>query len=81
MASFAQPSGLTYSAELKSVFVADSESSTIRKLSLNDGYVRHLAGGTRSPDVSLFLKFFYFCFILVNIIIYGKLLYIYFPRW
>lgn len=51
MAAFAQPSGLTYSKELKAVFVADSESSAIRKLSLKDGSVGHVAGASKAPDV------------------------------
>lgn len=52
MASFAQPSGLTYSRRLKAVFIADCESSSIRKLSLEDGCVSHVVGADKNPDVS-----------------------------
>ncbi|KAL0270394.1 UNVERIFIED_CONTAM: hypothetical protein PYX00_007820 [Menopon gallinae] len=50
MASFAQPSGLIYNRRYKAVFVADSESSSIRKLSLEDGSVSHMAGGDKNPN-------------------------------
>ncbi|XP_043911873.1 NHL repeat-containing protein 2 [Protopterus annectens] len=50
-AGFAQPSGITLAEEepWKCLFVADSESSTVRTLSLKDGAVRHLIGGERDP--------------------------------
>ncbi|PNF20594.1 NHL repeat-containing protein 2 [Cryptotermes secundus] len=48
-AGFAQPSGLSVANELQAVFVADSESSTIRKISLTDGKVSAVVGGDRSP--------------------------------
>ncbi|XP_049785489.1 NHL repeat-containing protein 2 [Schistocerca cancellata] len=48
-AAFAQPSGVTLSPELQAVFVADSESSSIRRVSLVDGKVSAVAGGSRSP--------------------------------
>lgn len=48
-AAFAQPSGVTYSPELQAVFVADSESSSVRRVSLVDGKVTAVAGGSRSP--------------------------------
>ncbi|KAK7110465.1 hypothetical protein V1264_014334 [Littorina saxatilis] len=50
-ASFAQPSGLAVSPreELDSLFIADSESSTVRALSLKDGSVKGLVGGDRDP--------------------------------
>lgn len=51
-AGFAQPSGLSVANELQAVFVADSESSTIRKISLTDGKVSAVVGGDRSPFVS-----------------------------
>ncbi|KAM4032031.1 NHL repeat-containing protein 2 isoform 2-T2 [Anomaloglossus baeobatrachus] len=50
-ASFAQPSGLSVcSADPWScLFVADSESSSIRSVSLKDGAVKHMVGGERDP--------------------------------
>lgn len=51
-AAFAQPSGLAISSKLKELYIADSESSTIRKLSLGDGKVLPCVGGDRNPLVS-----------------------------
>lgn len=53
-ASFAQPSGLAVSPSeaLHTMFVADSESSTVRAVSLKDGSVKGLVGGDRDPRVS-----------------------------
>lgn len=51
-AGFAQPSGLALSEKYKELYVADSESSSIRKLSLADGKVSAVAGGDRNPMVS-----------------------------
>ncbi|XP_061089141.1 NHL repeat-containing protein 2 [Conger conger] len=50
-AGLAQPSGLTVApAEPGScLYVADSESSTVRSVSLKDGAVKHLVGGERDP--------------------------------
>ncbi|MFT7817227.1 NHL repeat-containing protein 2-like [Arapaima gigas] len=50
-AGFAQPSGLAVAADLPwaCIFVADSESSTIRTLSTKDGAVKNLVGGERDP--------------------------------
>ncbi|XP_055976623.1 NHL repeat-containing protein 2 [Sorex fumeus] len=50
-AGFAQPSGLSLASEdpWSCLFVADSESSTVRTVSLKDGAVRHLVGGERDP--------------------------------
>uniref|UniRef100_A0A8C2PJU9 NHL repeat-containing protein 2 n=1 Tax=Capra hircus TaxID=9925 RepID=A0A8C2PJU9_CAPHI len=50
-AGFAQPSGLSLAAEdpWSCLFVADSESSTVRAVSLKDGAVRPLVGGERDP--------------------------------
>lgn len=50
-ASFAQPSGLTLgnTQEGSFLFVADSESSTIRSVALKDGAVKHVVGGERDP--------------------------------
>ncbi|XP_066549239.1 NHL repeat-containing protein 2 isoform X2 [Amia ocellicauda] len=50
-AGFAQPSGLAPAPEepWNCVFIADSESSTVRSVSLKDGAVKHLVGGERDP--------------------------------
>lgn len=48
-AAFAQPSGLALDKKTKTLFVADSESSCIRKVSLDDGKVFAVAGGDRNP--------------------------------
>ncbi|XP_063838903.1 NHL repeat-containing protein 2 [Ostrinia nubilalis] len=49
-ASFAQPSGLALKTGLNpEVFVADSESSSIRRISLSTGQVSTLCGGDRNP--------------------------------
>lgn len=52
-AAFAQPSGLAIAAD--EMFIADSESSCIRKLSLVDGKVIAVAGGDRNPRVNSLL--------------------------
>lgn len=49
--AFAQPSGLALAAKSKELFIADSESSTVRKLLLADGKVMAVAGGDRNPLV------------------------------
>lgn len=53
-AAFAQPSDLTLGniQEGSFLFVADSESSTIRSVALKDGAVKHVVGGERDPMVS-----------------------------
>uniref|UniRef100_A0A182W2H1 Thioredoxin-like fold domain-containing protein n=1 Tax=Anopheles minimus TaxID=112268 RepID=A0A182W2H1_9DIPT len=51
-AAFAQPSGLAINRVAKEVYLADSESSAIRKISLADGKVMAVAGGDRNPLVS-----------------------------
>ncbi|XP_050081443.1 NHL repeat-containing protein 2 [Anopheles maculipalpis] len=48
-AAFAQPSGLAINRVAKEVYLADSESSAIRKISLTDGKVMAVAGGDRNP--------------------------------
>ncbi|KAL0984545.1 hypothetical protein UPYG_G00143050 [Umbra pygmaea] len=50
-ASFAQPSGLALALEepWECLYVADSESSTVRSVSLKDGAVKLLVGGERDP--------------------------------
>lgn len=48
-AAFAQPSGLCLAGDV--LFVADSESSSIRQMSLKDGAVKAVVGGDRDPSV------------------------------
>ncbi|XP_058461934.1 NHL repeat-containing protein 2 isoform X2 [Malaya genurostris] len=48
-AAFAQPSGLAINKDAKELYLADSESSSIRKVSLSDGKVVAVAGGDRNP--------------------------------
>lgn len=54
-ASFAQPSGLALAPQepWSCLYVADSESSTIRTLALKDGGVKLLVGGERDPLVGV----------------------------
>lgn len=54
-AGFAQPSGLALAPEEPwgCLYVADSESSTIRSLALKDGAVKLLVGGERDPLVGM----------------------------
>ncbi|KAJ8682744.1 hypothetical protein QAD02_018536 [Eretmocerus hayati] len=49
-ASLAQPSGLAVAQELKSVFFADSESSTVRRVCLDDGKVFPTCGADNNPS-------------------------------
>lgn len=49
--AFAQPSGLALAPKSKELFIADSESSSVRKLHLPDGKVLAVAGGDRNPLV------------------------------
>ena len=49
-AAFAQPSGLAMAKDY--LFIADSESSSIRKASMVDGKVLAVVGGDRNPQVS-----------------------------
>lgn len=53
--AFAQPSGLALAPKSKELFIADSESSAIRKLLLADGKVMAVAGGDRNPLVCYLL--------------------------
>ena len=52
-ASFAQPSGLALLRESGALIVADSESSSVRKMALSDGKVTAIVGGNSNPMVSL----------------------------
>lgn len=57
-AGFAQPSGLSYSESEHALYIADSESSTIRKMLLKNGAVQGLVGGDIDPTVPLM-----FCYV------------------
>lgn len=48
-ASFAQPSGLCLLRANKEIYIADSESSSIRRMSLVDGKVSATVGGANNP--------------------------------
>nr|XP_039258687.1 NHL repeat-containing protein 2-like [Styela clava] len=48
-AGFAQPSGLSLNEECHTLYVADSESSTIRRINLTNGAVQGLVGGDIDP--------------------------------
>ena len=50
-AGFAQPSGLALSPSLGCLFVADSESSSVRMISLKNGAVKSFIGGDINPKV------------------------------
>lgn len=50
-AGFAQPSGLTLCKKTSELYIADSESSSIRKVSLIDGKVSAVVGGKEDPKV------------------------------
>lgn len=52
--SFAQPSGISLSPDLKEAYIADSESSSIRSLDLKTGGSRLLAGGDPFSAENLF---------------------------
>ncbi|VAI06337.1 unnamed protein product [Triticum turgidum subsp. durum] len=52
--SFAQPSGISLDPELEELFVADSESSSIRAVNLKSGGSRWLAGGDPNFPDNLF---------------------------
>lgn len=60
-ASFAQPSGLAVAVNQQNMFVADSESSTIRVVSCNDGSVKALVGGALDPQVCIIIIIIVFC--------------------
>lgn len=49
--AFAQPSGICISDETNAMFIADSESSSIRAIELGSGKVKAVVGGARDPHV------------------------------
>ena len=55
-AGFAQPSGICLDENSLDLYIADSESSTIRKLSLLDGKVSGVVGGDNNPQVFKYLS-------------------------
>jgi len=65
-AAFAQPSGITLSSNpaVNALYVADSESSSIRCISLKDGSVKAFVGGERDPMVRCDIKLLYHIFII-----------------
>lgn len=61
MAAFAQPSGIALcGANRDSLLLADSESSSIRKIQMDLGAVSGVVGGEKNPAVSLFHFVFIF---------------------
>ncbi|KAL4231754.1 NHL repeat-containing protein 2 [Mactra antiquata] len=48
-AGFAQPSGITVSMKQNCLYVADSESSSVRSIQLKDGAVKNVVGGDIDP--------------------------------
>lgn len=50
-AGLAQPSGIVVVQESKTAFLADSESSAIRRLRLDSGHVSAVCGGDKDPAV------------------------------
>lgn len=52
-AAFAQPSGLVLDQEGQELYIADSESSSVRRLSLLTGKVSAVVGGDRDPCVRI----------------------------
>ena len=47
-AAFAQPSGLAFDSDSGTLYIADAESSSVRKL-CSDGSVKNVAGGALDP--------------------------------
>lgn len=58
-AAFAQPSGLALNNSSQELYIADSESSSVRRLSLLNGKVTAVVGGDRDPSVSNFAFILY----------------------
>ena len=50
-AAFAQPSGITLGGGGASLYIADSESSTVRCVSVPEGGAKALVGGAIDPTV------------------------------
>ena len=54
-AAYAQPSGLTTREGGTTLYIADSESSTVRSVGIPDGGAKALVGGAIDPTVSEFM--------------------------
>ena len=50
-AGFAQPSGLAVDVSSHKMYIADSESSTVRRVNLANGAVEGVVGGHFDPTV------------------------------
>jgi sugar lactone lactonase YvrE len=48
-ASFAQPSGIAFDRMSGLLYVADSESSSVRSVNLENGPVKGVCGGSKNP--------------------------------
>ena len=59
-ASFAQPSGLTMATikEQNNLYIADSESSSVRSIETKTGAVTACVGGERDPTVRTCLRYY-----------------------
>ena len=59
-ASFAQPSGLTMATikEQNNLYIADSESSSVRSIETKTGAVKACVGGERDPTVRTCLRYY-----------------------
>lgn len=68
-AAFAQPSGMTLNKATKELYIADSESSTIRRMSLEDGKVSPVVGGEKNPMVYSKPNAMY-CFLLIYLLFF-----------
>lgn len=68
-AGFAQPSGITFASLHNSAYIADSESSTVRCLSLTDGKVTSVIGGLPDPQVCTLFNVFYFIWRIVFLLL------------
>lgn len=70
-AGLAQPSGIVVVQEYKAVFLADSESSAIRRLHLDNGRVSAVCGGDKNPAVrsmtNTFHLFSYVIFMYIHV--------------
>lgn len=79
-AGLAQPSGIVVVQEYKIAFLADSESSAIRKLHLDSGQVSAICGGDKNPTVCFIINnspmFRYIC-IYISYLVSYTIYYIY----
>lgn len=66
-AGLAQPSGIAIVQEYKIAFLADSESSAIRRLHLDNGRVSAVCGGDKNPAVRSTINIFHLFYWLMYI--------------